>query len=310
MTAGPEEEMHGILWAWRDRTNRGGGSDFESKDIFDASKRGLRMPLVSIVIPCYRGRRFVGEAIESCLRQTHSDLEVIVVDDASPENDAEIAESYAKADSRVRVLRHERNGGVSRAFNTGFADAKGEYHTRLAQDDSFREDALAIMVAGLEARPDCGLVYCDMQIVDEYGNFITFTRTEEPDRALLPRHRMGVCVLWRREVWDRVGPFDPRFDTSEDYEFFLRIYREYPIEKCRGEAPFFFRYHASQGGIRQEKRQNLTYVMSQAAHHWEMAKRHPLKTEHWRKVVTCKIRILQRWLELRSYERKLGTTSR
>jgi glycosyltransferase involved in cell wall biosynthesis len=88
--------------------------------------------LVSIVIPVYGGTRFLGEAIESCLAQTYRDIEIIVVDDASPDESAEIAEGYARRDARVRLVRRAINGGVSRAFNSGFDVARGEYLTRLA----------------------------------------------------------------------------------------------------------------------------------------------------------------------------------
>src|SRR5262245_52586381 len=123
--------------------------------------------LVSIVIPCYNGARYVGAAIESCLRQTYSLLEVIVVDDASPDCCAEIADRYARQNGRVRVIRRGKNGGVSRAFNSGFRAARGEYYARLAQDDLFREDAIALLLQYLTDRPELGLVYADMQIVDE-----------------------------------------------------------------------------------------------------------------------------------------------
>src|SRR6059036_3925673 len=89
--------------------------------------------LVSVVIPCYGGARFLAEAIESCLGQTFGDREVIVVDDASPDASAEVAARYARADGRVRLLRRQTNGGVSKAFNTGFRRARGEYFSRLAQ---------------------------------------------------------------------------------------------------------------------------------------------------------------------------------
>jgi len=90
--------------------------------------------LISIVIACYRGDRFLAEAIESCLKQTYQNCEIILVDDASPDRCAEIAEGYAQTDSRLRVVRHPTNGRASRAFNTGFESACGEFMTRLAQD--------------------------------------------------------------------------------------------------------------------------------------------------------------------------------
>src|SRR4051794_7714636 len=103
------------------------------------------LPLVSVVIPFYKGERFLAQAIESCLRQTHRELDVILVDDASPDGCAAIAERYAQRDSRVRLVRRATNGGIARAFNTGFDAARGEYLTRLAQDDLMHDDAVAIM---------------------------------------------------------------------------------------------------------------------------------------------------------------------
>jgi glycosyltransferase involved in cell wall biosynthesis len=244
-------------------------------------------PLVSIVIPCYKGSRFLAEAIESCLQQTYAEFEVIVVDDASPENDGEIADRFAARDTRVRVLRHPVNGAVSRAFNTGFHAAQGDLFTRLAQDDRFRNDALAIMVRRLEAEPDVGLVYCNMQLIDANGQYLLDLRCEEPKRALLPCDRMGVCVLWRRTVWQAVGPFNPRFDTAEDYEFFLRVSRRFRIQKCGEEAPFFFRYHPNQGGIRFEKKQNAASMLAQLSHNWATVKSHPTRIGSWKGIVGC-----------------------
>src|SRR5437868_315064 len=99
-------------------------------------------PLVSIVIPCYKGEKFLAQSIESCQRQTYPNIEILVVDDASPDRCAEIAADFADRDPRIRVLRRPQNGRVSRAFNTGYEAACGEYFTRLAQDDVFCDDAV------------------------------------------------------------------------------------------------------------------------------------------------------------------------
>src|SRR3954470_14326108 len=125
--------------------------------------------LVSIIIPCYGGARFLPEAIESCLRQTHRELEVIVVDDSSPDDSAAVAQSYAASDSRVRLIRRPQNGGVSRALNTGLEAARGAYLTRLAQDDLFDESAIGVMQKHLMERPEAGLVYCDYYVINDRG---------------------------------------------------------------------------------------------------------------------------------------------
>jgi glycosyltransferase involved in cell wall biosynthesis len=232
--------------------------------------------LVSIVIPCYNGAAFLAEAIESCLRQTYRELEVIVVDDASPDSCAEIARWYAHADSRVRLIQRSRNGGVSRAFNTGFRSACGEYFTRLAQDDLFREDAIALMKGYLEKHPDTGLAYCDAQLIDESGVITGLKRAGEPVQALETGNSLCVmCVMWRRSVWEEVGGFDPRFDTAEDYEYWLRVSRRFRLSKCSNEAPFYWRVHPNMGSFRFAARQDIALKHARASHceDWLVARR-------------------------------------
>ena len=165
--------------------------------------------LVSIVIPCYRGTPFLAEAIESCLGQTYSDIEIIVVDDASPDDCSEIAERYARQDGRLRVIRRPANGGVSRAFNGGFEVARGEYFARLAQDDRFREDAIAIMVRHIEDHPDAGLVYCDSYTINDDGKIFGKFTAPDPGEFLADRCCLGVCVLWPGPCGTRSGVSTP-----------------------------------------------------------------------------------------------------
>jgi glycosyltransferase involved in cell wall biosynthesis len=216
--------------------------------------------LVSIIVPCYRGARFLPEAIESCLRQTRRELEVIVVDDASPDDCAEIAERYARSDSRVRVIRRPENGGVSRAFNTGLEAAHGDYFSRLAQDDLFGEFAIEVMLQHLKERPDAGLVYCDGHAIDERSVVKSRYYHPEPDEVLTYANRLGLCVMWRRAVWEKVGGFDPQFDTAEDFEYWLRIAQVYPITKCPGVAPFYARVHDAMGSKRFYQTQELATI--------------------------------------------------
>ncbi len=220
----------------------------------------MKSDLVSIIIPCYRGSRFLGQAIESCLRQTHRELEVIVVDDASPDDCAEIAERYAQSDSRVVVIRRSENGGVSRAFNSGLEVARGDYMSRLAQDDLFGESAIEVMLRRLQERPEAGLVYCDGNLIDARGEVKTRVCVPEPARVLSFRNRLGLCVMWRRAVWEKVGGFDPRFDTAEDFEYWMRIAQHFSFTKCPDIAPFYYRVHDSMGSHVFYKRQERATI--------------------------------------------------
>ena len=250
--------------------------------------------LVSIVIPCYRGRRYLSEAIDSCLTQTHTNLEVIVVDDASPDLDFEVAEEFSRRDSRVRVIRRLTNGRISRALNDGYALARGDYFTRLAQDDLFRNDAVALLLRQLQRYPAAGLAYADMQLIDDRGQFLQLMPTEPPERALLPVDRVGLCVMWPRAVFVVVGGFDPAHDLCDDYEFFLRISRQFALTRVESEAPFYFRYHADQGSIAQAKAHDIAMTQAQLSHNSALLRRHPFRLLYWRRALLGNLRLLGR----------------
>lgn len=247
--------------------------------------------LVSIVIPTYCGEHYLATAIESCLLQTYTHLEVIVVDDCSPTQDADIASGYAGTDSRVRVIRRAENGMISRALNTGFAAARGEFHSRLAQDDLFHPDAIQRLVDALTSHPSAGLAYADMELIDEHGVLIHPMLTESPDRALMPANRVGLCVMWPASVFHHVGGFDPRFDLSEDYEFFLRISREYHLVKSVGSPVFYFRYHPQQGSVTKEHKHDLARARVHVSHALAMSKRYCFSPQRWKNVVAAFLRL-------------------
>ena len=95
--------------------------------------------LVSIIIPVYKVEPYLRQCIESVLAQTHSALDIILVDDGSPDRCGEICEEYAARDSRIRVI-HQENGGLSAARNTGLEVVKGNYITFVDSDDFVAEN--------------------------------------------------------------------------------------------------------------------------------------------------------------------------
>jgi glycosyltransferase involved in cell wall biosynthesis len=226
----------------------------------DTNRTIARAGLVSVVIPCYRGARYLPFAIESCLSQTYERMEVIVVDDASPDDCAAIAQRYAASDDRVRVIERADNGGVSEAFNTGFDASRGQYLTRLAQDDVFREDATECMVSFLEAHPGVALTYCDFQVIDDRGNVIGRRRVPPSEKALRFRNDIGLCVMWRRKVWEALGGFSSDYDTAEDFEYWLRIANRFPIGRCPDCAPMYVRTHCDTGTNRLFDRQETATI--------------------------------------------------
>src|SRR6185369_9150749 len=180
----------------------------------------------SVVIPCFNASRYLREAIESALAQTHRDVEVVVCDDGSRDDSAAIAESFG---SRVQCLR-QANAGPSAARNRALAAATGEYVALLDADDRFHASKLERQIAVLAERPEVGAVYCGWRLVDEAGRALPEQGWPTVEGDLLPRLVLGalfhpVSVVMRRDLVDAVGGFDVRCPVNEDWDLFLRASR-------------------------------------------------------------------------------------
>src|SRR5713226_9118464 len=114
-------------------------------------------PLVSIVLPTYNRRDYLEQAIQSCLVQTYTHWELIIVDDASADATPGTIAMHLESDGRIHAVRHPTNRGLPSALNTGFSMAHGDYLTWISDDCIYRPNALAEMVDCLEKKPEAGL---------------------------------------------------------------------------------------------------------------------------------------------------------
>lgn len=99
---------------------------------------------ISVIIPIYNVEKYLSDCVESVLKQTYTDLEIILVDDGSQDASGQICDDYAKQDSRVQVI-HKKNGGLSSARNAGIDQATGQYFFFLDSDDWIAENALELL---------------------------------------------------------------------------------------------------------------------------------------------------------------------
>lgn len=120
-------------------------------------------PLISVVLCNYNYARFVTEAIESVLRQTHEDFELIIVDDCSTDGSADVIASYS--DPRIRTEFHKANQGQAASFNTGFAQATGSFVAFLDSDDTWMPEKLARVLRAFE-REDLSVVQHNLEVID------------------------------------------------------------------------------------------------------------------------------------------------
>lgn len=185
------------------------------------------MPAVSVIMPAYNVEPYIGEAIESVLAQTFTDLELIIVDDGATDGTARIARAYADRDGRVTVI-HQPNAGLPAARNTAMRRATAEVFALLDSDDLWAPEFLDEQLAILRARPDVDIVT---------GNALTLgghldgrpTRPcpdprPQPDLATILSDEYAVFIMsvFRRRVFDAVGLFDEMLRTNEDFDYWLR----------------------------------------------------------------------------------------
>ena len=193
--------------------------------------------LVSICIPTYRGSAFIGTTIESVLRQTHADFELIVVDDNSPDETEQVVRRYT--DPRVKYHRNRSNLGPQGNWNRCLELARGIYFKLLPHDDLLTEDSLAKQVAVLEqdSGKSIALVFGARQIIDASGHEI-MTRGLSGQAAgrISSQELVRRCIraganligepgsgLVRRELTARLGPYDASLPYVVDLDYWFKV---------------------------------------------------------------------------------------
>jgi glycosyltransferase involved in cell wall biosynthesis len=194
-------------------------------------------PTVSVCIPTYRGAAHIAETIESALAQTFADFELVIVDDASPDETGQVVARYR--DARLRYVRSEHNAGVEENWNRCLRFARGRYFKLLPHDDLIAPDCLARQVAVLEADKDerLALVFCARRIIDSRSRALMTRRYRGSSSGVIPgRAAVRSCirsganllgepggVLFRTALARRVGAFDASLRIVTDLDYWVRL---------------------------------------------------------------------------------------
>ena len=195
--------------------------------------------LVSIIIPAYNTAQYIHRAIGSSIRQTHKNIEILIIDDGSTDETLRVAEYFAGTDSRIRVLT-QKNAGVSAARNHGINEAKGKYICFLDADDWLEDNAIELLLDAQNEHPDkmiCADYYLNVEVEGSTllrnGSIGKMT----PSRTLNMRDVAETyCYLQKPDVFHVLHaklfrtPFSARFPeglmNGEDGVFFIRYFIE------------------------------------------------------------------------------------
>jgi GT2 family glycosyltransferase len=189
----------------------------------------MSTPSVSVVMPVYNCRRYLGEAVDSILNQTYRDFELIAVDDGSSDGSADVLRDRAAADARVKVVSRP-NTGIVGALNDGLAASRGKYVARMDGDDVARPERFERQVRFLDEHPDVLVVGAWVQTIDPFGIPIGEdcrpTEHAEIDAGLLAGRGGSIVhpsAVMRRDAVLRVGGYRREYQDSEDLDLWLRL---------------------------------------------------------------------------------------
>jgi len=200
----------------------------------------LQKPLVSVICLCYNHQAFVKRAIDSVLQQTYDNIELIVVDDASPDQSQKIILAASKADG-FQTIFNEKNVGNCKSFNIGLTQSKGKYVIDLAADDVLLPTRIEIGVAQLEQKGETyGVHFCDANLIDKHGQTLGTHYKRDENGSLLENVPSGdiyvqlvekyfICtptMMMRRQVLEELNGYDEAL-RYEDFDFWVRSARNY-----------------------------------------------------------------------------------
>jgi glycosyltransferase involved in cell wall biosynthesis len=192
------------------------------------------MPKISVIIPTYNSSRTIGETLQSVFRQTYSDFEILLINDGSTDDLMEVLKDFK--DSRLQILNYE-NGGLSVARNRGIDRASGEYLIFLDADDFWSPDKLESHVNALDyaqkTNPKAGVVYSWSYFLDDETNTCYINHPKRYEGAVFPQILEnnflinGSNPMITREAIDSVGYFDSDFQGASDWNYWIRLARQW-----------------------------------------------------------------------------------
>jgi len=213
---------------------------------------------VSIVLPTYNGTKYIRRSIDSCLRQTHRNIEVLIVDDGSKQDIRGIVDEYQ--DARLQYFRHPTNQGVAAGLNTGFQNSSGEFLTWTSDDNYYADNAIEEMVRFLQTYPGTDFVYAESFIIDEQSSEKgqRIQRTKPPDSLAIDNF-IGACFLYTRKVYETIGEYNPKTFLAEDYDYWVRVSKQFCMRRLF-KPMYYYRFHADSLTARHDRSEVIEKV--------------------------------------------------
>ncbi|RCU45201.1 glycosyltransferase [Corallincola holothuriorum] len=212
-----------------------------------------KSPKVSVIIPTYNRAEFILEAIHSVFAQDYTNIEIIIIDDGSTDETAELLAPYIE---QGKVLyRYQENQRQCVARNNAMSIATGELWCFLDSDNRWLPGKLKTQVTYMQTNPSVDIVYGDNQLIDDEGKITSQKNMRRHSGRIYPEMLRDNCVsmntvMARAECFKRHGTFDPSFKVADDYELWLRLSAHYEFIYL---PIFFAQYRVMEDQISSDK---------------------------------------------------------
>lgn len=226
-------------------------------------------PLVSVVLPVYNGEKYIAASIDSVLKQSYRNFELIVVDDGSADGTPEILKRYL-TEQRVRIVR-QNNQKLPAALSRGCRQARGELLTWTSADNLLKPECLETLAGFLIDRPDVEMVYANEEIIDHDGNLLTGSDfrpgyqvppgsanihwPQDPGELIfIQNNYVGACFMYRGWVGRVLGDYAHYCFGYEDYEYWMRMDALFRIAHL-GKPDVLYSYRLHQESLTARERE-------------------------------------------------------
>ncbi|MEG4166984.1 MULTISPECIES: glycosyltransferase [unclassified Microcoleus] len=234
------------------------GSDYF--ELESEKLEGKSVPKISVIIPCYNQGRYLYEALESVVKQTYQNFEVIIVNDGSTDNTQEVAEEFIRIHPQyqIKLIAQANSGQPAIPRNRGISEAKGEYILPLDADDLIDPTMLEECLNLLETNTSVAIAYSDRQDFGESTQLI-YAGNYDFSKLIYANH-ISYCTLYRKTVWENIGGYRTNVKGCEDWDFWIaagvRGYFGYRIPKP------LFKYRNNHTGLYQEVLRNYKKIFA------------------------------------------------
>lgn len=202
----------------------------------------INQPLITVYIPCHNYGRYLQRAIESVLRQTYENWELLIFNENSKDNTEEIINLF-RGDDRIKDFKTSGIGLINVA-NLAIQNAHGEYIIRLDADDIFDDDILLVLSTRLTRKPEVAFVFPDYYLIDEYDEITSLERREKVYKVNqtldVPSH--GACTLFRISALKDIGGYNTELKAQDGYYVWNKLLEKYKCENVNLPL-FFYRRH-------------------------------------------------------------------